>query len=172
MGEPPGRLARRHPLLHHRDHLGRELVQLTAQYLFTWLFYYLQSYLMASVAESLVLSLRSQVARKLHRLPLRFFDQNKAGEILSRVTSDLDKISETLQTGLLKLMVAIGTIIGSLIVMFYYSLPLTGMFLVFMGISMLITRWWPGGTWPAPPSGRRPSPSSPASWRSTTTAAT
>ena len=119
--------------------MGRELIQLTLQYLFTWLFYYLQSYLMASVAESLVLSLRSQVARKLNRLPLRFFDQNKAGEILSRVTSDLDKISETLQTGLLKLIVAIGTIIGSLIVMFYYSVPLTGLFLVFMVVSMVIT---------------------------------
>lgn len=119
--------------------LGREMVQLTAQYLFTWLFYYLQSYLMASVAESLVLSLRSQVAQKLSRLPLRFFDQNKAGEILSRVTSDLDKISEVLQTGLLKLIVAVGTIIGSLIVMFCYSLTLTGIFLVFMVIGIGIT---------------------------------
>ena len=100
--------------------MGRELVQLTVQYLFTWLFYYLQSYLMANVAESLVLELRSQISRKLNRLPLRFFDQNKAGEILSRVTNDLDKSAEVLQTGLLKLIVAIGTIIGSLIVMFYY----------------------------------------------------
>ena len=49
--------------------MGRELVQLTLQYLCTWLFYYLQSYLMANVAESLVLSLRSQIAQKLHRLP-------------------------------------------------------------------------------------------------------
>ena len=119
--------------------LGREMAQLTVQYLCTWLFYYLQSYLMASVAESLVLSLRSQVAQKLNRLPLRFFDQNMAGEILSRVTSDLDKISEVLQTGLLKLIVAIGTIIGSLIVMFYYSVPLTGLFLVFMVIGTGIT---------------------------------
>lgn len=119
--------------------MGRELVQLTVQYLFTWLFYYLQSYLMANVAESLVLELRSQISRKLNRLPLRFFDQNKAGEILSRVTNDLDKIAEVLQTGLLKLIVAIGTIIGSLIVMFYYSVPLTLLFLVFMVISMAVT---------------------------------
>ena len=119
--------------------MGRELVQLTVQYLFTWLFYYLQSYLMANVAESLVLELRSQISRKLNRLPLRFFDQNKAGEILSRVTNDLDKIAEVLQTGLLKLIVAIGTIIGSLIVMFYYSVPLTLLFLVFMAVSMTVT---------------------------------
>ena len=119
--------------------MGRELIQLTVQYLFTWLFYYLQSWLMASVAESLTLELRSQVARKLTRLPLRFFDRNLAGEILSRVTSDLDKVAEVLQTGLLKLIVAIGTIIGSLVIMFCYSVPLTCLFLVFMAVSMAVT---------------------------------
>ena len=119
--------------------LRRELLQITVQYRLAWLFYYLQSYLMASVAERLVLSLRSQVAGKLHRLPLRFFDHSKAGEVLSRVTSDLDKIAETLQTGLLKLIVAIGTIFGSLWIMFRYSPILTGIFLVFMAINMAIT---------------------------------
>ncbi len=122
------------------DNMGRELFQLTLQYFLTWIFYYLQSYLMANVAENLVLNLREQVSRKLNRLPLRFFDQNKAGEILSRVTSDLDKITEVMQTGLLKLIVAIGTIIGSLIVMFYYSVSLTCIFLIFMLISMMITK--------------------------------
>ncbi len=121
------------------DNMGRELLQLTIQYICTWLFYYLQSYLMANVAENLVLGLREQVSAKLNRLPLRFFDRNKAGEILSRVTSDLDKVTEVMQTGLLKLIVAIGTIIGSLIVMFVYSVPLTCIFLVFMLISVIIT---------------------------------
>lgn len=120
--------------------MGKELTQLSVQYFLTWNFYYLQSYLMANVAESLNLNLRNQIARKLNRLPLRFFDQNKAGEILSRVTSDLDKIAEVLQTGLLKLLVAIGTVIGSLVVMFYYSVSLTCIFLVFMLASMWITQ--------------------------------
>lgn len=48
-------------------------------------------------AESLNLELRTQIAHKLNRLPLRFYDRNMAGEILSRVTSDLDKIAEVLQ---------------------------------------------------------------------------
>ena len=120
--------------------MGRELTQLTVQYFFTWIFYYLQSYLMANVAENLNLELRNQIAGKLNRLPLRLFDQNKAGEILSRVTSDLDKIADVLQTGLLKLLVAIGTIAGSLIVMFYYSVPLTCIFLIFMAVSVVITQ--------------------------------
>ncbi len=136
--------------------MGRELTQLSIQYLFTWIFYYLQSYLMASVAESLNLELRNQIARKLNRLPLRFYDQNKAGEILSRVTSDLDKIAEVLQTGLLKMIVAIGTVIGSLIVMFYYSVSLTIIFLVFMGISMLITERLQNGTWFALQNAKKP----------------
>ncbi len=121
--------------------MGQELFQLTFQYFFTWGFYYLQAYLMANVAESLNLELRRQTARKLNRLPLRFYDRNKAGEILSRVTSDLDKIAEVLQTGLLKFLVAFGTVIGSLCVMFYYNALLTGVFLVFIAISIVITRF-------------------------------
>lgn len=122
------------------ENIGAELTQLSVQYFLTWIFYYLQSFLMASVADNLTLSLRKQVAEKLNRLPLRFFDQNKAGEILSRVTSDLDKVTEVLQTGLLKMIVAIGTVIGSLVVMFLYSIQLTCIFLLFMIVSMLITR--------------------------------
>ena len=122
------------------ENMGAELTQLSVQYFLTWIFYYLQSFLMASVAKNLTLSLRKQVAEKLNRLPLRFFDQNKAGEILSRVTSDLDKVTKVLQTGLLKMIVAIGTVIGSLVVMFLYSIQLTCIFLLFMIVSMLITR--------------------------------
>ena len=121
------------------NNMGRELFQLTVQYFFTWIFYYLQSYLMANVAETLTCTLRTEISCKLNRLPLRFFDRNKAGEILSRVTSDLDKVAEVLQTGLLKLIVAIGTIIGSLIVMFLYSVPLTLIFLLFMVVALVVT---------------------------------
>lgn len=120
--------------------MGRELATLSLLYLLTWMFYYLQSILMSSVAEGLNLSLRRQISRKLNYLPLHFFDQNKPGEILSRVTNDLDKISETLQTGLLKLIVAIGTMIGSVLVMFTYSAPLTCIFLGFMLLSAVITK--------------------------------
>lgn len=121
------------------NNMGHELVQLTIQYFCMWLFYFLQSYLMANVADTLVMELRKQVAEKLNRLPLSFFDRNKAGEILSRLTSDLDKMSEVMQTGLLKMVVAIGTVIGSLCIMLYYSVPLTCLFLIFMFLNMGIT---------------------------------
>ncbi|MDO4279363.1 MAG: ABC transporter ATP-binding protein [Lachnoclostridium edouardi] len=122
------------------NNMGRDLIQLTVQYFCMWLFYFMQSYLMANVADTLVMNLRRQVAEKLKHLPLSFFDQNKAGEILSRITSDLDKMSEVMQTGLLKMVVAVGTVIGSICIMFYYSMSLTLLFLVFMAISIAITR--------------------------------
>lgn len=119
--------------------LGREMTILFTMYVLTSLFYYLQGYLMASVAENLILTLRKQISEKLNKLPLRFFDGNKPGEILSRVTSDLDKVSETLQTGLLKLITAIGTLIGAMAFMFYYSWVLTLVFLAFTIVSLLLT---------------------------------
>ena len=120
--------------------LGREMTILGVMYLVMACFYLFQSYLMASVAENLILKLRRQISNKLNKLPLRFFDANKPGEILSRVTSDLDKVSETLQTGLLKLVVAIGTIVGSLAFMFYYSRILALIFLAFMAVGVVITK--------------------------------
>lgn len=120
--------------------LGVQMLSLSIMYLLTSLFYYMQGYLMASVAERLILTLRKQISHKLNKLPLRFFDGNKPGEILSRVTSDLDKVSETLQTGLLKLITSIGTLIGALAFMFYYSPILTLAFLAFTVISLVVTR--------------------------------
>lgn len=120
--------------------LGMEMTILAVMYLVMACFYLFQSYLMASVAENLILKLRRQISNKLNKLPLRFFDQNKPGEILSRVTSDLDKVSETLQTGLLKLVVAIGTIVGSLAFMFYYSWILALIFIAFMAVGVIITK--------------------------------
>lgn len=120
--------------------LGIEMLTLFLMYVLTSVFYYFQGYLMASVAERLILTLRKQISAKLNKLPLRFFDGNKPGEILSRVTSDLDKVSETLQTGLLKLITAVGTLIGAMAFMLYYSWLLTLVFLAFTIISILVTK--------------------------------
>lgn len=122
------------------NQLGMEMLYLFLMYVFTSVFYHFQAYLMASVAERLILTLRKQISNKLNKLPLSFFDGNKPGEILSRVTSDLDKVSETLQTGLLKLITAIGTLVGAMAFMFYYSWLLTIVFLAFTVISLLVTK--------------------------------
>lgn len=103
--------------------------------------YSVQCFVMAGFAEKLNLSLRTSIAEKLNRLPLKFYDSHKPGEVVSRATNDLDKMSEVLQTGLLKLMSAVGTIIGALFMMFSYSFLLTGIFLVFALLSTLVTQY-------------------------------
>ncbi|MEE1296730.1 MAG: ABC transporter ATP-binding protein [Bifidobacterium sp.] len=120
--------------------LGWPLVVIGLLYFGEWAFYYLQTYLMASVAENLNLTLRHRISAKLQRLPLRFFDANQPGEVLSKVTLDLDRISEVMQTGLLKLLTSIASIIGSLAIMVYYSWFLTLIFLVFVAVNLLVTR--------------------------------
>ena len=104
-------------------------------------FYSTQSLCMASFAERLNLNLRNRLAAKLNRLPLKFYDGHKPGEIVSRATNDLDKMSEVLQRGVLTLLTAIGGIIGSVIMMLTYSVELTVVFLVFSAISFGITAW-------------------------------
>ena len=120
--------------------LGRQLTVITVMYAAMTAFYFFQSFLMASVAEKLILTLREQISDKIHKLPLKFFDASKPGEILSRVTSDLDKISETLQTGLLRFITSVGTIIGSFAFMFYFSPLLTVIFIGFTAVSFFITK--------------------------------
>ena len=103
-------------------------------------FYALQSFLMSSVAERLNLCLRNRIAQKLNRLPLAFFDAHRPGEVVSRATNDLDKMSESMQRGLLQLLVSIGTVVGAVSVMFVFSVPLTLVFLFFTALSLLVTK--------------------------------
>lgn len=120
------------------DPLGESLALLTVLYVLQVVLYWASVQLMASVAETLNLQLRESIAAKLNRLPLRFFDGHQPGEVLTRVTGDLDKISETMQTGLLQLITAVGTICGVLAIMFYYSAGLTLVYLAFMALSGVI----------------------------------
>lgn len=119
---------------------GRELATYFGIWTGACALYSVQCFVMAGFAEKLNLSLRRSIAEKLSRLPLKFYDGHKPGEVVSRATNDLDKMSEVLQTGLLKLMSAVGTIIGALYMMLRYSVLLTAIFLVFAFVSALITK--------------------------------
>lgn len=80
--------------------MGAVLLGLLGLYLLTSLFSYIQQNTMASVSQTLTLTLRKEISAKLNRLPLRYFDRHKKGEVLSRATSDLEKVADTLQESL------------------------------------------------------------------------
>lgn len=119
---------------------GKQIFFLLLIYLAAGGFYTLQNFLMASFAERLSLQLRGEVSEKLHRLPLSFYDRHQAGAVMSHITNDLDKMSEALQTGMIRLFVAVGVVTGSVIMMLRFSVVLTAVFLGFACISLLVTQ--------------------------------
>ncbi len=119
---------------------GRQLFSLLLMFLACGIFYSLQSFLMAGFAENLNLQLRGEISEKLNRLPLSYFDRQQPGAIMSRATNDLEKMSEALQTGLLRLFMAVGTILGSLSIMAVFDGLLTAVFLFFTAVSLLAAR--------------------------------
>ena len=97
-------------------------------YLISALFNYIQGFIMATVANNFAKSLRTQISQKINKLPLRYFDTHSFGDILSRVTNDVDTIGMTLHQSLGTLVSAITLFIGSIIMMFYtnWILAITG----------------------------------------------
>ena len=122
------------------DRGGRQIAVYLGVWTIAFVVYSIQTFTMAGFAERLNLMLRNRIARKLNRLPLSFYDSRKPGEVVSRATNDLDKMSEVLQTGLLRLLMAIGSAIGAVTMMFVYSPMLACVFLVFSALSIVLTR--------------------------------
>ena len=119
---------------------GFQIFTLLLIYIACGLFYSWQNFIMSSFAEKLNLHLREEISGKLQKLNLEYYDKYRVGEIMSPVINDLDKLSEALQTGLLKLFTAIANIIGAILIMFSFSVTLTFVFLAFTGISLLLTK--------------------------------
>lgn len=105
--------------------LGGVMLGILILYALSTLFSFLEQYIMSSVAQDISLDLRKSVSDKLNRLPLRYYDTHKKGDILSRVTSDLERVADTLQETLTQLFTAVITIIGAFVMMLIISPTLT-----------------------------------------------
>ena len=101
--------------------LGRILALAALVYLLGAAFGWGQGFIMAGVTQRTMYGLRREVEEKLARLPLRYFDSHPHGDILSRVTNDIDNLSTTLQQGLNQLLTSVLTIIGVMAMMFWIS---------------------------------------------------
>ena len=119
--------------------IGHILLILIGLYLVSALFGYIQQYIMAGVAQATVYDMRTDVEKKLARLPLRFFDARTHGEILSRVTNDVDTIASTLQQSLTQLITSLVTIVGVVIMMLTISPLLTLIVVATLPLYVLVT---------------------------------
>lgn len=117
----------------------RIILILTALYIISSFFNYLQHYIMAGVSQKTVYDMRNDVNVKLAKLPLQYFDSRSHGEILSRVTNDIDNISSTLQQSMTQLITSIVTLVGIIVMMLTISFWMTLIAALTLPLSFLIT---------------------------------
>jgi ATP-binding cassette, subfamily B, multidrug efflux pump len=115
------------------------LVLLIGIYLLSALFSWIQAYVMAGVTQRTVRRLRTDVDEKLGRLPLKYFDSHPRGDVLSRVTNDIDNIGQTLQQSLTQLITSLLTIVGVLVLMLTISWQLAVISILAVPASIVIT---------------------------------
>jgi ATP-binding cassette, subfamily B, multidrug efflux pump len=119
--------------------LGNVLILALGLYVASAVFGWMQGYLLNDVVQRTVFKLRADVEEKLNRLPLQFFDRQPRGELLSRVTNDIDNVSLSLQQTISQLMTGVLTVVGVMVMMFVVSPLLAVVMLVTVPISIFIT---------------------------------
>ncbi|GGI90728.1 ABC transporter ATP-binding protein [Pseudarthrobacter scleromae] len=119
--------------------LGNVLTWALVLYVLSSAFMWVQAYVLNGVVQRTVFGLRGEVEAKIHRLPLRYFDSIQRGELLSRVTNDVDNISQSLQQTISQAVTSVLTVLGVLVMMFILSPTLALIALVTIPLTLGIT---------------------------------
>ena len=122
------------------DKIAIIMAWLIGLYIISSIFSYVNMYIMAAVAQRSVYNMRKELNDKLQRLPLKFFDDKAHGDVLSRVTNDMDNISSTMQQSLTQLITSIVTMLGIIIMMLTISPWMTLITLVTLPASAFATK--------------------------------
>lgn len=105
-----------------------------------YVFNYIQGFIMATIIQKLTFGLRNDISKKINLIPLKYFDSNSFGNILSRVTNDIDLLGQTLNQSLGTLVTSITMFLGSLFMMFYTNVTMTiaGILATFVGFFLMM----------------------------------
>lgn len=118
------------------EKIGRVLLLLLGLYLLSALFSFIQGYIMTGISQKLTYRMRKEISEKIHRLPMNYFDKMTHGEVLSRITNDVDTLSQSLNQSATQVITSVTTIIGVLIMMLSISPLMTIVALLILPISM------------------------------------
>ena len=121
-------------------YIRNTLLILTGLYVVSAFFSFLQQYIMAGVAQNTSRDIRQEIDEKLTRLPLSYYDSHTHGDILSRVTNDMDNISNTLQQSITQLITSVVTMVGVIVMMLTISRTMTIITLVTLPLMLLVTK--------------------------------
>ncbi len=121
--------------------LGLKIGLLIAIYAGLSLALYFQSFWMVGIAQQTVLRLRTDLFTHLQALPVTFFDKRQHGELMSRVTNDIENVSQTLNSSFIQVFSSVLTLVGTFVVMLYLSPLLTLLTLIIVPVMFIAIRW-------------------------------
>jgi len=118
--------------------LGRILITLLILYAISALLSFIQGIIMSNISQNLTYRMRREISEKINRLPMRYFDQVTHGEVLSRVTNDIDTLGQSLNQSATQIITAVTTIIGVLVMMLSISPLMTVVALLILPLSLAL----------------------------------
>ncbi|MFC4024440.1 ABC transporter ATP-binding protein [Oceanobacillus longus] len=121
--------------------LGMLLISLIVVYLFHSLSIFLQNFWMIGIAQNTVYTLRKDLFKQFHRLPISYFDKRQHGELMSRLTNDIDNVNNTLNQSVIQIFSSILTLVGTIAVMLYLSPILTVVTMSVVPVMFFAMKW-------------------------------
>ncbi len=119
-------------------YIGEILMTLVILYSISSIFMYVQGYIMSSISQKVAYTMREEISTKVNKMPLRYFDRVTHGEVLSRVTNDVDTVATSLSQSMSQMLTSLATIIGVLVMMISISWIMTLVAIIVLPISGII----------------------------------
>ena len=119
-------------------YIGNILLILMGLYLLSAVFSYIQGWIMTGISMKITYKFRQDIAEKINRIPLRYFDGTNQGEVLSRVTNDVDTVSQSLNQSMTQIITSVTTVLGVLVMMFTISWLMTLVAIIILPISAVL----------------------------------
>jgi ATP-binding cassette subfamily B multidrug efflux pump len=120
------------------DYIGKIILTLVVLYVISAVFGYIQGLIMSNVSMKVSYNFRKDISEKINRMPLRYFDGTNHGEVLSRVTNDVDTLSQTLNQSLSQIITSVTSVVGILVMMLSISWQMTLVSIGILPLSMIL----------------------------------
>lgn len=119
-------------------YIGKVLLFLLGMYLLSAAFSFIQGWLMSGLSQKVCYDFRDQISKKINRLPLAYFEKRTVGEVLSRITNDVDTLGQSLNQSVTQLITSVATMVGVLIMMLSISPKMTLIALLILPVSLAL----------------------------------
>lgn len=118
--------------------IGSILIGLLSLYLLSAIFSFVQGWIMSGVTQGLCYRMRRDISEKIHRMPMKYFESKTVGEVLSRITNDIDTLGQSLNQSVTQLITSVATIVGVIVMMLSISGLMTAVTILILPISMFL----------------------------------